>query len=197
MKKKYFVIALMAFLCAAFIYMGIGRHSYNYKIVGLSLQRVIVQGQTFNSPNALYLLNFDVEFCNTTTTFWQAPLGPGLEGSIDSIKHITIYDSIGNDITKFFSNKEMWKKRIEVHEFSNDNHSYLSYAIFDGVSIRNIIHNINANNDSGEKFTITNSQYYFIDEREGIPNRIMLYTSAGTIVGNVYNKPITLEIIGR
>jgi hypothetical protein len=99
MKKKYFVIALMAFLCAAFIYMGIGRHSYNYKIVGLSLQRVIVQGQTFNSPNALYLLNFDVEFCNTTTTFWQAPLGPGLEGSIDSIKHITIYDSIGNDIT--------------------------------------------------------------------------------------------------
>ena len=40
MKKKYFVIALMAFLCAAFIYMGIGRQSYNYKIVGLSLQRV-------------------------------------------------------------------------------------------------------------------------------------------------------------
>ena len=29
-EKKYFIIALMDFLCAAFIYMGIGRQSYNY-----------------------------------------------------------------------------------------------------------------------------------------------------------------------
>ena len=78
----------------------------NYKITNITLSEIVIKDSLLNlrKGNRYFLLEFMVDYCNSSLTFMGGGVEPGLNGTIESIKSIKIIDSNGNDISSLFHN---------------------------------------------------------------------------------------------
>lgn len=104
MKKKIIIATLI--ICVVF-YMLLSQKEYrNYKITNITLSEIVIKDSLLNlrKENRYFLLEFMVDYCNSSLTFMGGGIEPGLNGTIESIKSIKIIDSNGNDISSLFHN---------------------------------------------------------------------------------------------
>ncbi len=72
----------------------------NYIIKSVSFKQVSISDSLNNNHNKnLYILKFDVEFCNRTYTWGGSSVSPGLKGMLCPVDSIRVYDTYNRDIT--------------------------------------------------------------------------------------------------
>ena len=102
--KKIIIATLI--ICVVFCMLLSHKEYRNYKITNITLSEIVIKDSLLNlrKGNRYFLLEFMVDYCNSSLTFMGGGIEPGLNGTIESIKSIKIIDSNGNDISSLFHN---------------------------------------------------------------------------------------------
>ena len=102
--KKIIIATLI--ICVVFCMLLSHKEYQNYKITNITLSEIVIKDSLLNlrKGNRYFLLEFMVDYCNSSLTFMGGGIEPGLNGTIESIKSIKIIDSNGNDISSLFHN---------------------------------------------------------------------------------------------
>ena len=80
-------------------YLCIGTYCRKYKITGASFQRTIIEDDTLFKDKLVYLMEFNVEYCDKELTFMSPALQPGLYGCADIVKRISVTDVKDDEIS--------------------------------------------------------------------------------------------------
>ena len=164
----------------------------NYKITNIKLSEVIIKDSLLNKKegNRYFLLEFMVDYCNSSLTFMGGGIEPGLKGTIEPIESIKIIDSNGNDITSLFHNLSIKDNDLWLDDnlvFSNN------------YNIDSLVNNINHRdrNEIGQRITIPH--LFVIDSTSVIPDSIILNFGTHSIISNVQyeRKPFVLSTSDR
>lgn len=191
MKKKIIIATLI--ICVVF-YMLLSQKEYrNYKITNITLSEIVIKDSLLNlrKGNRYFLLEFMVDYCNSSLTFMGGGIEPGLNGTIESIKSIKIIDSNGNDISSLFHNLT-----IEDNDLLLDD-----YLVFSkNYNIDSLVNSINHRdrNEIGQRITIP--RLFVIDSTSVIPDSIILNFGTHSIISNVKykkSKPFVLSTSDR
>ena len=189
--KKIIIATLI--ICVVF-YMLLSQKEYrNYKITNITLSEIVIKDSLLNlrKGNRYFLLEFMVDYCNSSLTFMGGGIEPGLNGTIESIKSIKIIDSNGNDISSLFHNLT-----IEDNDLLLDD-----YLVFSkNYNIDSLVNSINHRdrNEIGQRITIP--RLFVIDSTSVIPDSIILNFGSHSIISNVKykkSKPFVLSTSDR
>ena len=187
MKKKIIIATLI--ICVVF-YMLLSQKEYrNYKITNITLSEIVIKDSLLNlrKENRYFLLEFMVDYCNSSLTFMGGGIEPGLNGTIESIKSIKIIDSNGNDISSLFHNLTIEDNDLLLDDSKNYN-------------IDSLVNSINHRdrNEIGQRITIP--RLFVIDSTSVIPDSIILNFGTHSIISNVKykkSKPFVLSTSDR
>lgn len=145
--KKIIIATLI--ICVVFCMLLSHKEYRNYKITNITLSEIVIKDSLLNlrKGNRYFLLEFMVDYCNSSLTFMGGGIEPGLNGTIESIKSIKIIDSNGNDISSLFHNLTI-----------EDNDLWLDdYLVFSkNYNIDSLVNSINHRdrNEIGQRITI-------------------------------------------
>lgn len=191
MKKKIIIATLI--ICVVFCMLLSHKEYRNYKITNITLSEIVIKDSLLNlrKGNRYFLLEFMVDYCNSSLTFMGGGIEPGLNGTIESIKSIKIIDSNGNDISSLFHNLTI-----------EDNDLWLDdYLVFSkNYNIDSLVNSINHRdrNEIGQRITIP--RLFVIDSTSVIPDSIILNFGTHSIISNVKykkSKPFVLSTSDR
>lgn len=191
MKKKIIIATLI--ICVVFCMLLSHKEYRNYKITNITLSEIVIKDSLLNlrKGNRYFLLEFMVDYCNSSLTFMGGGIEPGLNGTIESIKSIKIIDSNGNDISSLFHNLT-----IEDNDLLLDD-----YLVFSkNYNIDSLVNSINHRdrNEIGQRITIP--RLFVIDSTSVIPDSIILNFGTHSIISNVKykkSKPFFLSTSDR
>lgn len=191
MKKKIIIATLI--ICVVFYMLLSSKEYRNYKITNITLSEIVIKDSLLNlrKGNRYFLLEFMVDYCNSSLTFMGGGIESGLNGTIESIKSIKIIDSNGNDISSLFHNLTI-----------EDNYLWLDdYLVFSkNYNIDSLVNSINHRdrNEIGQRITIP--RLFVIDSTSVIPDSIILNFGTHSIISNVKykkSKPFVLSTSDR
>ena len=88
--KKIIIATLI--ICVVFCMLLSHKEYRNYKITNITLSEIVIKDSLLNlrKGNRYFLLEFMVDYCNSSLTFMGGGIEPGLNGTIESIKSIKI-----------------------------------------------------------------------------------------------------------
>ena len=189
--KKIIIATLI--ICVVFYMLLSSKEYRNYKITNITLSEIVIKDSLLNlrKGNRYFLLEFMVDYCNSSLTFMGGGIESGLNGTIESIKSIKIIDSKGNDISSLFHNLTI-----------EDNDLWLDdYLVFSkNYNIDSLVNSINHRdrNEIGQRITIP--RLFVIDSTSVIPDSIILNFGTHSIISNVKykkSKPFVLSTSDR
>lgn len=185
MKK---ILLSIAVACVG-LYFTTNIHYTKYRIVGVVLQRVIINEDSAINNKRMYVLRFDVEGCSPRLTFLKPAYEPGVFGSVDSIEEINIKDAANKNI---IIDTQNGLSQIDVTEKSKDANDVNNFSLVPGISLERLVSAINNNNMNGHHFVV-DQPYYFYISTEYIPKAIEIRFFDRKIKGFVNSEPIILE----
>lgn len=188
MRKNVFIICLIV-STLIFISLFVGSHSRRYKLTGASLQRVIIEDDTIFNDKTVYLLEFNVKFCDNEWTFMSPALEPGVFGCVDSVIRISVIDSCNNEI--YFSHEPKRYYRMDMLK----GQFLLPYEMSLGKPFHDLVNDINKNRDNGKKFYILEPRCYLVNDKNSLPKCMKIYLENKVIDCSVNNSPQSIRNI--
>ena len=171
-------------------YLCIGTHYRKYKITGASFQRTIIEDDTLFKDKLVYLMEFNVEYCDKELTFMSPALEPGVFGCADIVKRISVTDSRNNEIKFVHEGKSTYDVDIRF----TDKDIFVAYRIVAGKEFKDIVKYINQNSDDEERFRISDTRYYLIDDKKVLPKCMKIYLDDKVIDCTVNNdNPVRIK----
>ena len=191
MKKLFYIIVPL--IIGFVFWMLLSTKEYrNYKITNIKLSEIIIKDSRLNLKrgNRYFLLEFMVDYCNSSLKLFGGSIEPGLNGTIETIESIKIVDSNGNDITPLFHNLPI-----------EDNDLWLGddLVFSKNPNIASLVNSINHRdrNEIGARITIP--RLFVIDSASVIPDSVILNVGTHSIISNVKyeSKPFVLSTSDR
>lgn len=191
MKKIFFIIAIL--IIGIVLCMLSSHKEYrNYKIMNINLSEIIIKDSLLNLKEGkrYFLLEFMVNYCNSSLTLFGGGIEPGLNGTIDSIESIKIIDSNGNNITSLFHNLSIGDNDLWLDDCLVFSKSY---------NIDSLVNSINHQDRNEVGLRITIPRLFVIDSTSVIPHSIILsfYTHSIIRKVNYKTKPLVLSTSHR
>ncbi len=182
-------IIIATLIMALFFCMLLSHKEYrNYKITNITLSEIVIKDSLLNlrKGNRYFLLEFMVDYCNSSLTFMGGGIEPGLNGTIESIKSIKIIDSNGNDISSLFHNLTIEDNDLWLDDYLVFSKSYNIDSLANSINHRD-------RNEVGLRITIP--RLFVIDSTSVIPDSVILSFGTHSIISNVNHKskPLVLS----
>ena len=173
-------------------YLCIGTHSRKYKITGASFQRTIIEDDTLFKDKLVYLMEFNVEYCDKELTFMSPALEPGVFGCANIVKRISVTDSHNNEIRFIHEGK----KAHDIDMQFLDKDDIVMFPVVAGKDFPDLVKDINQNRNDGERFRISDTRYYLIDDKKVLPKCMKIYLDDKVIDCTVNNdNPVRIRNI--
>lgn len=137
-----------------------------------------------------FLLEFMVDYCNSSLTLFGGGIEPGLNGTIEPIESIKIIDSNGNDIFSLFHNLSAEDEDLWLDDDLVFSKSYSLDSLVNSINHRD-------RNEIGQRITIP--RLFVMDSTSVIPNSVILNFRTHSIISNVKydSKPFVLSTSDR
>lgn len=164
----------------------------NYKITNINLSEIIIKDSRLNlkERNRYFLLEFEINYCNSSLTLFGGGIEPGLNGTIEPIESIKILDSNGNNISSLFHNLSIGDNDLWLDDDLVFSESYNIDSLVNSINHRD-------RNEVGQRITIP--RLFVIDSTSVIPNTIILSFGTHSVISHVNykSKPLVLSTSHR
>lgn len=170
----------------------VGTYCRKYKIVGVSFQRAVIEDETLFNGKLVYLLEFEVEGCDKELTFMRPALEPCVFGCANIVKRISVTDSHNNEIRFIHEGK----KAHDIDMQFLDKDDIVMFPVVAGKDFPDLVKDINQNRNDGERFRISDTRYYLIDDKKVLPKCMKIYLDDKVIDCTVNNdNPVRIRNI--
>jgi hypothetical protein len=188
---KYYKIIIAFIVIGALIlliYSMFDINCYNFKIIDVSIRKI-----NFYDPSNLkknknyYEIKLIPEYCNCKKVFMGGKIEAGMDGIIENVEKITVFDSLRHDITPSIKGWDYSERFNMTGKDSTRSHEFYTH-----LNLQEMVNLINNRDRNGVGFRVKTPRLFYIESDSPLPKKIKINFSTYSIEKNVEESKIMI-----
>ena len=178
MKNYKKIIAFIVFVVfIILIYSMFDSNCYNFKIIDVSIRKINIYNPSSQLKNINYYeIKFIPEYCNCKKIFMGGKVEAGMDGIVENIEKITVFDSLRHDITPSIKGWYFSERFNITGKDSTRSHEYYTH-----LNLQELVNLVNNRDRNGVGFRVKTPRLFYIESNKPIPKTIKIIFSSYSI----------------